>query len=259
MFETAPAGLQNFFLFALTSGSDWKATPKPDATDPLAYLTGEVDPVAKREVFQLDRNMWCTAPFFHAAGRQIVERSPGQWEAVPASQPAQQVVKPFDFVPGRIAIDSRGRTTFQEGGQLSDPQAIATFKVLDVDHYQAVMTSCLKELFKKLPRADLEVHSPDQPVCLRAENLTLLPQSQPVVFAHVRNTSNTPYAGNAWELLLHSGGGRDQLDLTQITQWFVKLACGAKDGALCADCQLELSELGFCVGFPGTRLGDGPG
>jgi hypothetical protein len=147
--ETAPAGLQNFFLFALTMGNDWKATPRPDSADPIAYLTGDVDPVAKREVFQLDRNMWCTAPFFHAAGRQIVERSPGQWEAVPAGQSARQVVTPFDFVPGRVTMDSRARTTFQEGGQLGDPQVVATFKVLDADHYQAVMTSCLKELFQK--------------------------------------------------------------------------------------------------------------
>jgi hypothetical protein len=137
--------------------------------------------------------MWCTAPFFHAAGRQIVERAPGQWEAVPAGQPAQHVVKPFDFVPGRVTIDSRGRTTFQEGGQWGDPQVIAAFKVLDAQHYQAVLTSCLKELFQ--PRADLKATGTTEPVCLRAESLTLLPQSQPIIYVHVRNTSNTPYAG----------------------------------------------------------------
>ena len=191
--ETAPAGLQNYFLYALTMGTDWKATPRPDSADPLAYVTGDVDPAAKREVFQLDRNMWCTAPFFHAAGRQIVERAPGQWEAVPAGQPAEHVVTPFDFVPGRLTIDDRGRTTFREGGQLGDPQGIAAFKVLDADHYQAVMTSCLKELFKE--RADVEVLGADEPVCLRAESLTLLPQSQPVVFVHARNQSNASYAG----------------------------------------------------------------
>ena len=41
------------------------------------------------------------------------------------------------------------RTTFHEGGQLGDPHVVATFKVLDADRYQAIMTSCLKELLKK--------------------------------------------------------------------------------------------------------------
>ena len=146
---TAPAGLQNFFLFALATGARWQATPKPADADPLAYLTHDIDPAIQRAVFAQDRNMWCTAPFFHAAGRQIVERTPGQWEAVPAGQVAGKVEKPFDFVPGQVTIDDRARTTFHEGGQLGDPHVVVTFKVLDADRYQAIMTSCLKELLKK--------------------------------------------------------------------------------------------------------------
>jgi len=193
VFETAPAGLQNFFLYALTSGSDWKATPPPDTSDPLAYLKRDVDPAARRAVYALERNMWCTAPFLHAAGRLVVERAPGIWEAVSAGENAQGVVTPFDFVPGRISIDDRGRTAFQEGGQLGDGHTIAAFKVLNPDRYQAILTSCLRELLRA--RADEPHAAPDEPLQLRADNLILLPQSQPVLSVQVRNASAAPCAG----------------------------------------------------------------
>ncbi|MHB8971346.1 MAG: nucleoside hydrolase [Pirellulaceae bacterium] len=149
--ETAPAGLQNFFSFALATGAEWQATPKLESVDPLAYLAGAVDPAVQRAVFAQERNMWCTALFFHAAGRQIVETAPGQWAAVPAGQRAEKVEHPFDFVPGKVTMDERARTTFHEEGQLGDPQIVATFKVLDASRYQAIMTSCLKELLKSKP------------------------------------------------------------------------------------------------------------
>ena len=164
--------------------------------------------------------MWCTAPFFHAAGRQIVERSPGQWEAVPAGQPAQQVVKPFDFVPGRVTIDSRGRTTFQEGGQLGDPQVDRDVQGSGCGPLSGRHDKLLEGVVQKATGRLGSPQCQTQPVCLRAESLTLLPQSQPVVFVHVRNTSNTPYAGQvalqapaAWRLTpaahdVQAGSGR---------------------------------------------------
>ena len=146
--ETAPPGLQNFFIFALTAGRQWKATPAPATDDPVGLLARKVDPAARQEVWRLDRNMWCTAPFFHAAGRRIVEVSPNQYAASPAGEADGNEVKLFDFVSGRISIDDRGLTSFQEVGPPHEPGALRTFKVLDSGRYEKVMTSCLRELFR---------------------------------------------------------------------------------------------------------------
>jgi hypothetical protein len=145
--KTAPAELQNFFLYALTTGRQWKATPKPATNDPIGFLSGDVDAAARREVWKRERNMWCTAPFLHAAGRQVILAAPRRWVAEPAGKDHRNAVGLFEFVPGRITIGERGLTTFRETRQLDDQNPVRAFKVLDPDRYGEAMTSCLRELF----------------------------------------------------------------------------------------------------------------
>ena len=61
--------------------------------------------------WEMDRNMWCTASFLHAAGR-TVRKAGGAWTASrrpPSDAPA---TAPFTFIPARIEADQSGATTW---------------------------------------------------------------------------------------------------------------------------------------------------
>jgi len=151
--ETAPAPLQNFFVFALSTGRWWKREFKeasPAGTDdPMAFLFKRVEDSVRRRIWEAPRNMWCTGPFFHAAGRQVVELEPGRWAALPPGEDGGQQVKPCDFVPGRLTVDDDAFTSFEETPD-GEPFNVHTFKVLDRKRYQEIMTSCLRELFRHM-------------------------------------------------------------------------------------------------------------
>jgi hypothetical protein len=151
--ETAPPELVNFFLFALTTGRDWQATPRPATDDPIGFLAREPNQAARHEVWQRERHMWCTAPFFHAAGRRIVEMAPGRWVAEPAGPSAESSADPYDFVPGRVVIKEQRLTEFHPAESGDDAATLRAFRVVDPDRYRQIMTSCLKELFKDFPLA----------------------------------------------------------------------------------------------------------
>jgi hypothetical protein len=74
--EHVPVPLQNFFLYAL----------RKETGRPLDYLLLRHKEEEYQWLYQLDRNMWCTAPFLHAAGRSIVEISPGLYRALPGDR-----------------------------------------------------------------------------------------------------------------------------------------------------------------------------
>ena len=74
--QYVPVPLQNFFLYAL----------RKETSPPLDYLLLRHKEEQYRWLYQLDRNMWCTAPFLHAAGRSVVELSPGLYRAFPGGQ-----------------------------------------------------------------------------------------------------------------------------------------------------------------------------
>jgi hypothetical protein len=89
----APA-VQNFFVYCLT-----KAT-----ADPIAFLASGPHPVPAGP-----RNMWCTAPLFHAAGRSVYERGAGDAvalspEAAARAGLADRPLDLYEFVPMRVEV-----------------------------------------------------------------------------------------------------------------------------------------------------------
>ena len=141
--ETAPQRLQNWFIFALV---------KPD-TDPIAFLSRAQEPSVRRRVWSMPRNMWCTGPFLHAAGREVVEASAGRWVARPARRESQDDATPYAFVPARVTVDDKARATLHLD-ETTQGRAVHVFKILDQANYDKMMASCLGELFTGLRIAD---------------------------------------------------------------------------------------------------------
>ena len=94
-----------------------------------ALVLGSATMAAERRVVDFSTDAVGSAPASFTFANTAGNGAPGRWEAVPAGENVQGLVTPFDFVPGRVSIDARGRTTLQEGGELGDGRTIAAFKV----------------------------------------------------------------------------------------------------------------------------------
>ncbi len=140
---SAPAVLQNWFIYALT---------KPAGADPIGFLSMPQEPSARRRVWGMRRNMWCTAPLLHAAGREVTEASPGRHVARPAGDAARDNKTPYDFVPARVTVDDDAKATLLLG-DTETGREVRVFKILDQAGYDKIMTGCLGELFAELPVA----------------------------------------------------------------------------------------------------------
>jgi hypothetical protein len=138
--ESAPVGLQNWFIYALV---------KPDA-DPIAFLSRPQEPSQRKRVWGMRRNMWCTAPLLHAAGREVVRLGPDRWAARPARPGSEAEKSPYAFLSARVSVDDEARATLHLDDD-ADGAAVQVFKILDPDNYDAMMTGCLRELFAQLP------------------------------------------------------------------------------------------------------------
>jgi hypothetical protein len=140
--ETAPQGLQNWFIFALT---------KPKGVDPIAFLSGPQDSAVRARVWKMSRNMWCTAPFLHAAGRRVYMRREGDYVALPPLAAEQSglsdtEVNVFDFVPMRVTVkgDSEGTISVDLRTDAAEPNG-HVFQSISAD-YDRILTACLKNL-----------------------------------------------------------------------------------------------------------------
>jgi len=141
--ERAPERLQNWFIFALV---------KPEA-DPIGFLSRAQEPAVRDRVWSMPRNMWCTGPFLHAAGREVVETSPGHWVARPADRESDKVATPYAFVPARVTVDDDARATLQLD-DAAQGTPVQVFKILDQANYDKMMASCLGELLAGFPIAE---------------------------------------------------------------------------------------------------------
>lgn len=134
--ETAPPPLQRFFIYALQRCA-------PEELDPLKAL--ELDmPAWHRLVWEMDRNMWCTASFFHAAGRKVY-RVGETWRALSQPPPNATPEEVFTFVSARVEVDPSGKTKLVPGAADSNLQL---FKVLSPEFYAPAFRDCLRELLK---------------------------------------------------------------------------------------------------------------
>lgn len=145
--DRAPAPLQNFFIYAL------QVVP-PDLIDPLDALGMDLRPW-RRLVWKMRRQMWCTAPFLHAAGLGLVATADGGYEprTKPASDEAADEL--FTFVPARVEIDDGGRTRAVADGSPN----MHVFRIRHPEHYEQAMTRWLALLFERFPLAEARKQS----------------------------------------------------------------------------------------------------
>ncbi len=119
--------LKNYFLYMFD---------KVDSTAWLAWLEKAVDPPLYHRFANQERNMWCTASFFHSAGQTV--ESDGS--IVPIDSAGSPV---FEFVPINVACDERFLTTWEH-----DESSTGRFmlRIRDVEHYAGAMTAALKKV-----------------------------------------------------------------------------------------------------------------
>jgi hypothetical protein len=104
----APA-VQGYFAYCLSKSM----------VDPIGYLA-----FVPRHTPKGNRNMWCTAPMLHAAGRKVYQRAEGDFVALPPAEAekaglAAKVVEAFQFVPMRATIDD---SPAEPGKDPSEPE-----------------------------------------------------------------------------------------------------------------------------------------
>ena len=86
--------LQNFFVYCLTKSQE----------EPIAFLSSVGNTLPEGP-----RNMWCTGPLYHAAGRRIYQRGPEEFVALTPQQAQQSglsagEIAAFTFQPFRASL-----------------------------------------------------------------------------------------------------------------------------------------------------------
>ncbi len=144
----APTGLQNWFIYALS---------KPAGVDPVAFLTLPQSPEVRARVWRMPRNMWCTAPLLHAAGRQVYRRADDDYVALPPDRAAarglaDRRVEAYRFVPMRVSAAGGEDGTIRVAMQWDPAQPNGFVFQGTAANYDQILTSCLKNLLKEFGR-----------------------------------------------------------------------------------------------------------
>jgi hypothetical protein len=134
--------MQNYFAFMFRHGHlERKHTTAEDIhPDWLDALVGPVNPELLARMNQMDRNMWCTGGFLHAAGYTVTTSG----EIVPAMETEEHV---FTFEAIDVSAADTGVTTWRSA--VTEPPRYI-FHVRDPQRYPAAMTRALKSLVQQL-------------------------------------------------------------------------------------------------------------
>ena len=130
--------VKNYFSYALYRSKE----------DPLSFLDKEQQQLPHRP-----RNMWCTGPFLHAAGRKIYQTQDHRWIASdPEKVKSSPAVEVFHFEPVRIKyimkeVDGKQLPEFVE-----DENATTTIQVFRYIHpdFNEIMSSVLAGILETL-------------------------------------------------------------------------------------------------------------
>ena len=125
--------VQNYFayMFGKYTDSNW-----------LGYLKGTKDEALLSKVGSMDRHMWCTAGFLHAAGYTVSRDG----QIVSLNEKHAQPVFTFDAIKVKCADNG---LTHWVGDDSSKGRFI--FHVRDTENYQSAMTGAMKSLLTALP------------------------------------------------------------------------------------------------------------
>lgn len=91
---------------------------------------------------QLRRNMWCTAGFFHAAGKAVAA------EGKIFSNDQSGVEPVFTFDPIEMQCDANGATNWSRAAASRDRYIL---QVRDIENYSRAMTTAMRSLLARLP------------------------------------------------------------------------------------------------------------
>ncbi len=127
------AKVQQYFAYALG---------KIQEPNWLDYLHRESEQELLAKQAQLRRNMWCTAGFFHAAGKSIA----ADGKILPRDQAGADQV--FTFDPIEIHCEANGMTTWSPAAASTERHIL---QVKDVKNYSQAMTTAMRTLLATLP------------------------------------------------------------------------------------------------------------
>ncbi len=142
--------VRNYFVYCLSKSKE----------NPLVFLTAGPKPLPVGP-----RNMWCTAPMLHAAGRNVYQRGNDDFVALTPREAAQngltsKLVDAFEFVPVRLCSESQPASDAWGAKpaptimsvRWDNPQT-ATYVFRSHDpRYERIMACCLKNLLAELGR-----------------------------------------------------------------------------------------------------------
>ena len=134
--------MQNFFAFMFKHGQLEKEHTTGDdiRADWLSALVGPSDSKLLERLNAMDRNMWCTGGFLHAAGYTVTRDG-----KIVRLEEASDPVFTFDSID--VSCAASGVTTWRPS-QSSPPRYI--FHVRDPQSYPTAMTAALKSLMLEL-------------------------------------------------------------------------------------------------------------
>lgn len=130
--------VQNFFVYCFAKSKE----------EPIGFLVSGKHPLPGGL-----RQMWCTAPMFHAVGRNIYQRGEDDFVALSPKDATQaglanKLVEPYRFLP--IQLDTR-KFPVLDMQATSSPTTMQVFRITD-SRYEKIMASCLKNLLASLGR-----------------------------------------------------------------------------------------------------------
>jgi hypothetical protein len=142
--------VQNYFVYCLTQSKD----------APIAFLNSGPHPLPSGI-----RNMWCTAPMFHAAGRKIYQRGDDDFVALSPRDAEKaglgaKAVDVYEFVPVQVKVASLPQpgdsgqkpSPLSLSAKLNPPKAMTFVFRATSPRYERVVASCLKNLLSELGR-----------------------------------------------------------------------------------------------------------
>jgi len=135
--------MQNYFAYMFLHGRALgKASDVvPLRPDWLHVLLAKPDPALMERLGAMDRAMWCTAGFLHAAGLTVT----AEGNLLPLAQARQGV---FSFDPVAVSCSREGITIWEPAEGTSNR---FIFHVRDVARYEAAMTAALRTVLARLP------------------------------------------------------------------------------------------------------------